>query len=76
MIELPTGAVLDKEFSMGDFVDGRIYHTKGWLSTFNPCQFCQNKCRRITYKVCDKAYLEKWLNWKGEQASLEMWGVK
>lgn len=57
---LKTGAILDKELSPGDYVDGRLYGTRGFISTFNPCQYCQNGCRRQTYKLCDDAYFEVW----------------
>jgi len=41
MIELPTGAVLDKELEVTDYSDGREYGPRlGWLLTFQPCKFC------------------------------------
>ncbi len=77
MITLSTGAVLDKDFDIGDYVDGRIHHTRGWLSTFHPCRFCMNeRCRRSQYGQCDDEYLSKWLDWKGAQGTLENYGVK
>lgn len=41
MIELPTGAVLDKELEVTDYADGRRFGKRlGWLSTFHPCKVC------------------------------------
>lgn len=78
MIELPTGAVLDKELKVTDYSDGRKYGPRlGWLSTFHPCRVCKNtKCRRNEYGPCDKAYFELWkekfLN--GAQLTMENFG--
>ena len=41
MIDLPTGAVLDKELEVTDYADGRRFGPRlGWLSTFHPCKVC------------------------------------
>jgi len=80
MIELPTGAVLDKELEITDYSDGRRFGPKlGWLSTFHPCRVCKNdKCRRSQYGPCDDAYFELWkkkfLN--GAQLTMENYGGK
>lgn len=77
MIVLDTGAILDKEFSMADFTDGRVYHTRGWLSTFIPCKMCSNtKCRRSQYGPCDHEYLARWLEWRNQQGVLDNYGVR
>lgn len=79
MIELSTGAILDKELSIEDYSDGRKYGPRlGWLSTFVPCDYCKTKCKKQTFGACDDAYLEIWkkqfLN--GGQMSLANWGVR
>ncbi|MBE6524451.1 MAG: hypothetical protein E7Z65_06240 [Thermoplasmata archaeon] len=81
MIYLITGAVLDKELEITDYTDGRRFGPRlGWLSTFNPCQFCSNsKCRKNQYGPCDDAYLELWKKKyleQGAQAQLEQWGME
>ena len=62
MIELPTGALIDRELSSDDFEAGKKFSPKlGLLMTYQPCSFCFNDgCRRSTFKECEKAYLEKW----------------
>ena len=57
---LSTGAILDKEFEPGDYVDGRKYGVKKYLSTFMPCKYCQNPCKRVSYGKCDDAYFIEW----------------
>lgn len=80
MIELSTGAVLDKELDVTDYTDGRRFGPKlGWLMAFNPCQICASNrttCKRVTYKVCDKAYFELWKDkfLNGAQLRMENYG--
>lgn len=80
MIELSTGAVLDKELEITDYSDGRRYGPRlGWLSTFNPCSICHNdKCKRSTFGPCDDAYLALWKEkfLQGGQMDLRNFGVK
>lgn len=80
MIELTTGAVLDKELEITDFSDGRRFGPKlGWLSTFIPCRFCKNKaCRRTQYGPCDDEYLKLWKDrfLNGGQLQMENFGGK
>ncbi|MBR6911197.1 MAG: hypothetical protein IKN41_05000 [Candidatus Methanomethylophilaceae archaeon] len=80
MIELKTGAILDKELEITDYSDGRMFGPKlGWLLTFHPCRVCRNdKCRRSQYGPCDDEYFKLWKQkfLKGRQLKIENYGGK
>lgn len=79
MIELSTGAVLDKELLVTDYANGREFGPRlGWLSTFHPCMYCTKlkTCRRATFNPCDKEYLRLWKErfLSGGQLTIENFG--
>ena len=61
MIELSTGAILNREFSEQDFSVIRSY-SAGTMATFNPCKKCAKaaKCIRRTSEVCVAEYYARW----------------
>ena len=61
MIELETGAVINREFSEQDFIV--IRHISGaTMETFNPCKRCAKarSCIRRTAKECVAEYYARW----------------
>lgn len=61
MIELSTGAMLDREMSEQDFIVIRSY-SSATMVTFNPCKRCAKaaKCIRRSSEVCVAEYYARW----------------
>lgn len=61
MIELDTGAILNREFSEEDFIV--IRHISGaTMETFDPCKRCskKGKCARRSSTECVAEYYTRW----------------
>lgn len=61
MIELSTGAVINREFSEQDFIVIRS-HSMATMETFDPCKRCAKaaKCIKRTPKECIAEYYARW----------------
>ncbi len=61
MIELSTGAVINREFSEQDFIIIRSY-SSATMETFNPCRRCAKarSCIKRTPKECIAEYYARW----------------
>lgn len=61
MIELDTGAVLNREMSQDDFIVIKSY-SMGTMATFNPCRKCSKagKCGRRSSELCVAEYYARW----------------
>jgi len=61
VIELSTGAMLDREMSEQDFIVIRSY-SSATMVTFNPCKRCAKaaKCIRRSSEVCVAEYYARW----------------
>lgn len=61
MIELSTGAILNREFSEQDFIVIRSY-SRATMPTFNPCRKCgkAGRCTKRSPDVCIAEYYARW----------------
>ena len=61
MIELSTGAIINRDFSEQDFIVIRSY-SMATMETFNPCRKCAKapKCFKRPPKECIAEYYARW----------------